>query len=76
MEDASPKNPPPFTLSQSIMNALANFIPADKYLRRDVQSVLGIPIDGECVLNDQCVPLALAECCDRGKPLPANATRY
>lgn len=63
------------TLAQSVMTALANFVPADKYLRQNVQTPLGVRMEGECILNDQCIPLPLAEY-ERGKKaLPPKTAR-
>lgn len=62
-------------LTQSVMGSLANFVPADKYLRQNARTPLGVQMEGECILNDQCIPLALSEYEQGKKALPAKTAR-
>lgn len=62
-------------LSRSVLNALVNFIPAGKYLRQNVLTPLGVRMEGECILNHNCVPLPLAQF-DQGQPLPDRSARF
>jgi len=63
-------------LNKSVLAALTQFVPGDKYLYPFGRHLkLGIEFEAECILtNDSLVPLALAGF-EQSKPLPSNATR-
>ena len=57
------------------MEALSNFVPGNKYLRENGLTALGLNIEGECILDSNCVAIPLANH-DQNQPLPANCSRY
>jgi hypothetical protein len=70
------KKPNESPLTKSVLAALTQFVPGDKYLYPFGRHLkLGIEFEAECILaNDSLVPLALAEF-EQSKPLPSNVTR-
>lgn len=71
------KKPNENPLSKSVLAALTQFVPGEKYLNSFGRHVkLGIEFEAECILTyDTLVPLALAGF-EQSKPIPSNATRY
>ena len=63
------------TLATSVMEALSNFVPGEKFLRQNEHTILGLNIEGECILDSKCVALQLSSHA-QGQPLPANFSRY
>jgi len=62
------------TLATSVMEALSNFVPGEKFLRQNEHTILGLNIEGECILDSKCVALQLSSHA-QGQPLPANFSR-
>ena len=56
-------------LTRSVLNALANFVPPQKYLREDSVTSWGIEIEGECIFNGSVIPQSLIDHSLAG-PLP------
>lgn len=71
------KKPTESTLCKSVLAALSQFVPGDKYLRPFCNHLrLGIDFEAECILTkDSLVPQALASH-EQNQPLPANSTRF
>ena len=68
----NPLNNQKSSLNKKILNALSNFIPAEKHFRTG-QTDLGIEVDAEFIINDKGIPLPFADYI--GKSLPANSAR-
>jgi hypothetical protein len=67
-----PLNSQKSTLNKKILNALSNFILAEKHFRTG-QTDLGIEVDAEFIMNDRGIPLPFADYI--GKALPDNSAR-
>lgn len=68
----NPLNNQKSSIKTKILNALSNFIPAEKHFRTG-QTDLGIEVDAEFIINDKGIPLPFADYI--GKSLPANSAR-
>ena len=75
LESDSSAPEPSSPLTRSVMEALSNFVPGNKYLRQNCQTALGLNIEGECILDSKCVAVPLSNH-DQDQPLPTNCNRY
>lgn len=61
-------------LTVKVMEALASFVPGDKYLSQNARTELGVEMEAECILNSSCVSSPLDDYKNQTN-LPANLFR-